>query len=59
MTLYSRVAVAFSLVFVALGVAILVRTAAAGGGVLWVVAGVLFVALGLARLRLERLRRRS
>lgn len=53
---YGRAVVVFSLVFVVLGVAILVRTAAAGGGSTGYVVGALFVGLGAARLTLERKR---
>jgi hypothetical protein len=53
---YSWAVVAFSIVFVALGVALLVRTAAAGGGVVGYVLGALFVVLGVARLTIERKR---
>lgn len=55
---YGRAVVVFSLVFLVLGVAILVRTASAGGGVAGFVIGALFVALGAARLTLERKRGR-
>jgi hypothetical protein len=48
--------VAFSVVFVAIGVALLVRTAAAGGGVVGFVLGGLFIALGIGRLTVERRR---
>jgi hypothetical protein len=44
------------LVFVGLGVALLVRTAAAGGGVVGYVLGALFVVLGVARFTLVRKR---
>ncbi len=57
MRTYSLVVLAFSAVFVALGVALLVRTAAAGGGVVGYVVGALFIVLGVARLTLERQRR--
>jgi ABC-type uncharacterized transport system permease subunit len=49
---------AFSLAFVGIGVALLARTAAAGGGVTGFVLGALFVGLGAARLTLERRRGR-
>ena len=52
---YNRLVVLFALVFVVLGVAILVRTAQAGGGIGYVI-GVLFIALGAGRVYL-RLRR--
>ncbi|MGL6279787.1 MAG: hypothetical protein ACRC50_09560 [Gaiella sp.] len=56
MSWYRRAVVAFALVFIALGVALLVRTASVGGGVTGYVVGALFVALGTARLTLERKR---
>jgi len=46
----------FSVLFVSIGVALLVRTAAAGGGFVGYVLGALFVALGVARFTLERKR---
>ncbi len=52
--MYSRIVVGFALVFVALGVALLARTAAAGGGVVGYLAGALFIVLGVARITLER-----
>lgn len=58
MTWYRRAVVVFSGVFVGLGIALLVRTAQAGGGVTGYVVGGLFVALGTARLTLERKRGR-
>jgi hypothetical protein len=58
MKTYSVVVFAFSAVFVALGVALLVRTAAAGGGAVGYVVGALFIVLGAARITLERQRRR-
>jgi hypothetical protein len=48
---------AFAAIFVVIGVALLVRTAAAGGGVVGYVLGGLFIALGVARFTLERKRR--
>jgi hypothetical protein len=56
MKAYSVAVLVFSLVFVGLGVALLVRTAAAGGGVVGYVLGALFVVLGMARFTLERKR---
>ena len=58
MKAYSLVVLAFSALFVALGVALLVRTVAAGGGVVGYVVGALFIVLGVARFTLERQRRR-
>ena len=51
---YSVVVMVFSALFVAIGVALLVRTAAAGGGVVGYVLGALFIVLGVARFTLER-----
>jgi hypothetical protein len=53
---YAWATVAFSIVFVAIGVALLVVTAAQGGGVVGFLLGGLFIALGIARLTLERKR---
>jgi hypothetical protein len=53
---YRDVVATFGLVAIALGVALIVRTAVNGGGV-GIVIGLLFVALGVGRLYL--LRRRS
>jgi hypothetical protein len=54
-----RIAVyVFSGLFVALGVALLARTAAAGGGVVGYVLGALFIVLGVGRFTLERQRTR-
>jgi hypothetical protein len=56
MRTYSVAVIVFSVLFVAIGVALLVRTAAAGGGVVGYVLGALFIALGVARFTLERKR---
>ena len=56
MTRYSVTVLVFAALFVAIGVALLVRTAAAGGGVVGYVLGALFVVLGVARFTLERKR---
>ncbi len=56
MTLYGWAVRVFSIVFVVIGVVLLARTAAQGGGVVGFLLGGLFVALGVARLRLERRR---
>jgi hypothetical protein len=56
MRAYSWAVVAFSIAFVAIGFALLVRTAAEGGGVVGFVLGGLFVVLGVGRLTLERKR---
>ncbi|HET9507387.1 MAG TPA: hypothetical protein VFO81_05535 [Gaiellaceae bacterium] len=55
---YSVAVLVFSALFVVIGVALLLRTAAAGGGVVGYVLGALFVTLGVARMTLERQRRR-
>ena len=52
MRAYGIAIVVFALVFVAIGIALLVVTAANGGGVLGFVLGALFVALGAGRLAL-------
>ena len=57
MKIYDWSVLVFSVFFVALGAALLVRTAAEGGGTVGFVLGGLFVALGVARLTLERKRR--
>jgi hypothetical protein len=51
---YRRSVFVFGLLAVALGFAILVRTAYEGGGTVGFVVGALFVALGAARLYLLR-----
>jgi hypothetical protein len=56
MRIYRTAVVVFSLLFVALGLALLVRTAAEGGGVVGFVLGGLFIALGVGRLTVERRR---
>ena len=53
---YSVAVLFFSVLFAAIGVALLVRTAAAGGGVVGYILGALFVVLGVARFTLERKR---
>jgi hypothetical protein len=53
---YRRAIIAFSAVFVLIGVALLVITAANGGGLVGFVLGALFVALGVGRIQLERKR---
>ena len=59
MRFYSWGIVVFSVLFVAIGIALLARTTAEGGGVLGYLLGGLFIALGVARLSLERKRRGS
>lgn len=56
MSFYRVAVVVFSILFVAIGVALLVRTALEGGGVVGFVLGGLFVALGVGRLTIERKR---
>ena len=58
MTRYSMAVMAFAAIFVAIGVALLVRTASAGGGVVGYLLGGLFIVLGVARFTLERKRYR-
>jgi hypothetical protein len=55
---YGWAVVGFALVFVGIGIALLAVTAAAGGGSVGYVLGALFVALGVARLTLQRKIRR-
>ena len=55
---YSIAIFVFSAVFVVLGVALLVRTTTAGGGIVGYVVGALFIVLGVARFTLERQRLR-
>ena len=54
---YSVAVMMFAAIFVAIGAALLVRTTAAGGGVIGYVLGALFIVLGVARFTLERKRR--
>jgi hypothetical protein len=56
---YAWATIAFSVAFVGIGIALLVVTAAQGGGVVGFLLGGLFIALGIARLTLERQRRGS
>lgn len=56
MTFYRVAIVVFSILFVAIGFALLVRTAMAGGGLVGFVLGGLFIALGVGRLTVERKR---
>jgi hypothetical protein len=58
MSWYRGAVLAFGAVFVAIGIAILVVTALNGGGVVGFVMGGLFLALGVARIQLERTRGR-
>jgi TRAP-type mannitol/chloroaromatic compound transport system permease large subunit len=52
--LYRRAVFVFALVMIVLGIALLARTASAGGGTVGYVIGALFVALGAARLTMLR-----
>jgi len=52
--LYGAAVLVLALVFVGIGIALLVVTAASGGGVLGFVLGGLFVALGVGRITLLR-----
>ncbi|HEY4620828.1 MAG TPA: hypothetical protein VIG93_03945 [Gaiellaceae bacterium] len=56
MRIYRGAVFVFSVVFVVIGLALIVRTAAAGGGVVGFLLGGLFVALGAGRLTIERRR---
>ena len=56
MRLYRVAIVVFSIAFVVIGFALLVRTALEGGGVVGFVLGGLFIALGVGRLVVERKR---
>jgi hypothetical protein len=58
MRAYRAAVLVFAVAFVALGVALLVRTALEGGGVVGFLIGGLFVAFGVGRLTLELQRRR-
>jgi uncharacterized membrane protein HdeD (DUF308 family) len=53
---YQRSVLVFGLVAIAVGIALLAETAAAGGGTTGYLLGVLFVALGCGRLYLLRRR---
>lgn len=55
---YRRAVIAFSALFVVIGIALLAVTAANGGGTMGFVLGGLFVALGVARATVERRRGR-
>jgi hypothetical protein len=50
---YGQAVLVLSLLFVGLGIALLVQTVRSGGGVGYVI-GVLFIALGVGRLYLQR-----
>jgi hypothetical protein len=53
---YSRAVFVLGVAFVAIGITLLVLTAVNGGGVVGFVVGGLFIALGVARVQLERKR---
>jgi hypothetical protein len=53
---YRHAVFVFGGIFLAIGIALLVVTAAKGGGVVGFVMGGLFLALGIARIQLERKR---
>ncbi|MEP7224940.1 MAG: hypothetical protein ABI783_08275 [Actinomycetota bacterium] len=59
MTFYRWSVVIFAMMFIGIGIALLVRTAAEGGGVVGFVLGGLFIAFGVGRLTLQRKRRGS
>ena len=59
MSWYGRAIVVFSVLFVGIGVALLVVTAVHGGGAVGFVIGGLFIALGVARIHVERARSRG
>ena len=56
MSFHRRAVLVFGVVAIVLGVALLVETAALGGGSIGYILGLLFVALGAARLYLLRQR---
>jgi len=56
MNLYRGATALFGVAFLGIGIALVVVTAANGGGVLGYVLGLLFVALGIGRLYLLRAR---
>ena len=56
MSFYRVAIVLFSIAFVVIGFALLVRTAMEGGGVVGFVLGGLFIVLGVGRLVVERKR---
>jgi hypothetical protein len=56
MNLYRGATALFAVAFLGIGIALLVVTAARGGGLLGYLMGVLFTALGVGRLYLLRMR---
>jgi hypothetical protein len=51
---YGTAVVVMAVLFIGIGIALLVRTAAAGGGTVGYLLGALFVALGAGRIALQR-----
>ena len=58
MSLYRGATALFAVAFLGMGIALLVVTAARGGGLVGYLLGVLFIALGVGRLYLLRTRTR-
>ena len=56
MSWYGKAVIAFGMAFVGIGAVLIVVTAVNGGGVVGFVLGGLFIALGVARIQLERKR---
>jgi len=56
MKLYRIAVIGFSIAFVGIGIALLARTATAGGGFVGFLLGGLFIALGVGRMTIERRR---
>ena len=54
MRAYGTAVVVMAVLFIGIGIALLVRTAAAGGGAVGYLLGALFVALGAGRIALQR-----
>ncbi|HEX6491143.1 MAG TPA: hypothetical protein VF002_07195 [Gaiellaceae bacterium] len=59
MSLYRSATALFAIAFLGIGVALITVTAARGGGLVGYLLGVLFVALGVGRLYLLRVRGRT
>ena len=59
MSWYRNAVYAFGATFVVIGITLLVVTAAHGGGAVGFLLGGLFIALGVARIQLERKRGRT
>ncbi|MDP9307471.1 MAG: hypothetical protein M3P15_04085 [Actinomycetota bacterium] len=59
MSFYRGATALFALAFLGIGIALLVVTAARGGGLVGYLLGVLFIGLGVGRLYLLRARTRS